>query len=212
MQFGAGVNTFSASSFDAYLQDDWRLAADLTLNAGVRYEYQSPYAEAENRLVTLDIDPTFSAATPVEAGQAGPYYGTFPDTIVTADGNNFAPRVGVAWRARKSTVVRAGYGINYSTSAYPAIVQQLALQPPYSTTNTVIATLQDPAAFATALLTSTGVATNNFAVDPNFRVPWVQIWNVDVQRDLTRTLTMNVAYVGTRGSSLEIVRAPESIR
>ena len=208
VQFGAGVNRFSASSFDAYLQDDWRLAADLTLNAGVRYEYQSPYGEADNHLVTLDIDPTFSAATPVEAGEAGPYYGAFPDTIVTADGNNVAPRVGVAWRARKSIVIRAGYGINYSTSAYPAIVQQLALQPPFSTTNTVLATLQDPARFSTALLTSTGVATNNFAVDPNFRVPWVQIWNVDVQRDLTGTLTMNVAYVGTRGSSLEIVRAP----
>ena len=208
VQFGAGVNSFSASSVDAYLQDDWRIGANVTLNAGVRYEYQSPYTEAANHLVTLDIDPTFSAATPVEAGQTGPYYGTFPDTIVTADGNNVAPRVGVAWRAMKSTIIRAGYGINYSTSAYPAIAQQLALQPPFSTTNTVLATLENPAVFQTALLTATGVATNNFAVDPNFRVPWVQIWNLDVQRDLTRTLTLNVAYIGTRGSSLEIVRAP----
>ena len=48
------------------------------------------------------------------------------------DRNNFAPRVGVAWKAAKNTVVRAGYGINYNTAAYQNIVQNLAFQPPFS--------------------------------------------------------------------------------
>ena len=209
VQFGAGVNAFSASSFNAYLQDDWRLGANVTLNAGVRYEYQSPYSEGSNHLVTLDIDPTFSAATPVQAGQTGPYYGEFPDTIVTADGNNFAPRVGVAWRARKSTVVRAGYGINYSTSAYP--VDRAA-------TGAAAALQHDEHRHrhACRIRWRSRPHCSPRRVSPPTTSRWIRTSACPGSRSgtstcsaiSTRTLTMNVAYVGTRGSSLEIVRAP----
>jgi hypothetical protein len=53
-----------------------------------------------------------------------------------------------------------------------------------------------------------GVTTNTYAVDPNFRLPWVQIWNVDVQRDLSRTIQLGVGYTGTKGSDLDLLRAP----
>ena len=117
-QYGAGTETFNGTSWDLYAQDDWRVKDSLTLNLGVRYEFYSPYSEAENRLVTLDAPSDFTAAVPVLAGQVGPYSGQFPNTIVRPDRNNFAPRVGFAWRPKAGTVVRGGYGINYSASVY----------------------------------------------------------------------------------------------
>jgi len=52
------------------------------------------------------------------------------------------------------------------------------------------------------------VTTNSYAVDPNYRLGSVQIWNLDVQRDLTRTLNVGIGYTGTKGSNLDILRAP----
>src|SRR5262249_53713795 len=156
------------------------------VNAGLRYEYFSPVAEADNRLSTLDVTPNFTAATPVLAGATGPYSGAFADTIVKPFRGGFAPRIGVAWRPNSSTVLRTGYGINYNSSVYAPIAQQLAGQPPFAVTNTAIATLQNPLPMATALESvAPGVTTNNYAVDPNYRLGYLQIWNADMQRDLT---------------------------
>src|SRR5205814_10095452 len=53
-----------------------------------------------------------------------------------------------------------------------------------------------------------GVALNTYGVDPNYRLGYVQIWNLDLQRDLTRTVQLGIGYTGTRGSNLDILRAP----
>jgi hypothetical protein len=53
-----------------------------------------------------------------------------------------------------------------------------------------------------------GLTTNTFAVDPNYRLGYVQIWNLDVQRDFVRTLSTGISYVGTKGANLDILRAP----
>src|SRR5262249_26345641 len=114
VQFGPGTEQFRSRSWDMFMQDDWRVSDGVTVNAGVRYEYYSPVSEASNRLVTLDVPPDFSAATPVVAGGTGPYTGSFADTIVNPFRGGLAPRVGVGWRPKQGTVVRIGYGINYN--------------------------------------------------------------------------------------------------
>jgi hypothetical protein len=58
------------------------------------------------------------------------------------------------------------------------------------------------------LLTTTPAAQNNYGVDPNYGIGYVQLWNVDVQHDLTSTLNVGLSYIGTHGSSLDILRAP----
>ncbi len=131
-QFGPGTEQFRSTSWDLFVQDDWRATDKITVNAGLRYEYFSPLSEADNRLVTLDTAPGFTAAVPVVAGGTGPYSGAFPDTIVQPFRAGFAPRVGVAWRPEQGTVVRTGYGINYNSSVYQYIAQQLAGQPPFA--------------------------------------------------------------------------------
>src|SRR5262249_22540482 len=176
---------------------------------GVRYEYVSPFVADGNRLVNLDVPSDFSAAVPVHAGGVGPYFGAYPDSIVTPDRNNVAPRVGIAWRPVTATIVRAGYGITYSTGVYQTIVQQLANQPPFARADTTLGTVASPIALTTALLgTATDVTTNSYGVDPLFRAPHVQMWNLDLQRELARTWNIGVGYVGTKGADLDLVRAP----
>ncbi|MBE3099674.1 MAG: TonB-dependent receptor, partial [Planctomycetes bacterium] len=209
VQYGPGLERFRTRSFSLYVQDDWRVRTDFTVNAGLRYEYQSPYREVDNRLVNLDVAPDFTAAVPVIAGQAGPFTGVFPSTIVEPDRNNLSPRIGVAWRPQARTVIRGGYGINHASVPYLSFAQRMAGQPPFAVTDTRIGTASSPIPITAAFSApSTATTTNNFGVDRHYRLGYVQIWNVDLQRDLNRTLSMGVAYTGTRGSQLDIQRAP----
>src|SRR5262245_14539917 len=128
VQYGPGDLKLRGRSWSLFLQDDWRLRGNVTLNYGLRYEYASPYFEANGHLVNLDVNSDFTAAVPVEAGGTGEFTGPVPKSLVEPDRNNFAPRVGIAWRARPGTTVRAGYGINYNLGAYGTIAQKLAAQ------------------------------------------------------------------------------------
>ena len=213
VQYGATNYHLRQNSWDLYVMDDWRVRGNLTINAGLRYEYVSPFRELNNRIANLDANPSFTAVVPVcsicGVGLAGPFSGIFPATLVNPDRNNFAPRVGIAWKAFKNTVVRAGYGVNYNIGQYGNIVQNLAFQPPYTTTLTNLGGTATPLlltdAFATAQAAS---VTNNYGVERNYRLGYVQIWNLDIQRELTRSLLLNVGYTGTKGTALDIVRAP----
>jgi hypothetical protein len=209
IQYGPGLIRLRSRSYNAFLQDDWRLSSNLTLNVGLRYEYQSPYSEAGDHLVNLDVSPGFTAAVPVEPGQIAPYTGLVPVTILEPDRGDFAPRIGLAWRPQQQTVVRGGYGITYSSVPYLSIAQKLAAQPPFATTDTLIGSVALPLSLSDAFASApTGTTTNNFGVDPNYRIGYVQLWNVDVQRDLNRTLMVGVSYTGSKGSDLDILRAP----
>ena len=128
-------------------------------------------------------------------------------------------RSAAAWRRasaspggrKPGTVVRTGYGINYNSSVYQYIAQQLAAQPPlrddqhaarsrrtrWSRSKRRCCTCSPGARLPTPT-----------AIDPDYRLGYVQIWNLDVQRDLTRTVQLGVGYTGTKGSNLDILRAP----
>ncbi|MBV9574140.1 MAG: TonB-dependent receptor [Acidobacteriales bacterium] len=217
-QYGYGNFHFRGNSWDLYAQDEWRIRGNLTFNLGLRYEYVSPFAELDDRVVNLDLAPSVlttpvplpaSAVVPVQPGQTGPYHGFYANTLVHPDRNNFAPRIGIAWKPFSKTVVRAGYGISYNTSAYQNMAQQLAFQPPFAIAQTNVQqaagnlTLQNgfPAPAA-------GVITNSFAVDPNYRLGYVQIRNLDIQQQIRPTLLLNLDYTGTKGTRLDILEDP----
>jgi hypothetical protein len=210
LNYGPGTIRFRSRAWSLFFQDDWRVNAKFTVNAGVRYEYLTPYWEANNNLVNLDANGDFTAVTPVIAGQAGPYTGAFPTSAVDEDRNNIAPRTGVAWRVNSKTVVRGGYGISYSSPVYQSMAQRMSAQPPFATTDTRLGTLTGPLPLTTAFATPLPPATvtNNFGVVRGYALGWLQMWNADIQRDLTRTVNAGVGYAGTRGSSLDLLRAP----
>jgi len=213
LQFGATAYNFRANAYDFYAQDDWRFRPNLSFNLGLRYEYNSPYTESDNRIANLDVAPGFTAATPVLPGGTGPYNGSFPASLVRPERTNFAPRVGIAWKPQKQMVVRTGYGINYNLAQYGTMIQNFAFQPPFANaaTNTTDVTGlmgSTPLTLANGFpAASSGTVTNNFAVNPNYRLGYVQIWNLDIQRELPQGVVMNIGYNGAKGTRLDTERA-----
>lgn len=206
---GPGNYHFRGNSWDLFLQDDWHMRGNFTVNLGLRYEYVSPFIETANQLANLDIAPGFTAVAPVQPGQTGPFTGAFPKTLVNPDRDNIAPRLGIAWKPLKNTVVRSGYGINYNTGAYNGIVQQLAFQPPFSLTETNVESSSAPLTLASGFpAPSSGTITNSYAVNRNYQLGYVQIWNLDVQQELSKTLLLNVDYTGSKGTNLDILEDP----
>jgi trimeric autotransporter adhesin len=214
VQFGQS-DYFRGNYWDLYAQDEWKMRANLTLNLGVRCEYVSPLTEINNRIVNLDLSPNVlnpsapgpAVVTPIQPGQAGPYSGSLPSSLVRPDHNNFAPRVGIAWKAFSQTVVRASYGINYNTGAYQSMVQQLAFQPPFSITATNIQTAPGALILQSGFPAPTGIS-NSYAVNPNYRLGYVQIRNLDIQQQIRPTLLLNLDYTGTKGTDLDVLEAP----
>ena len=215
IQFGAEDYHFRANAFDLFVQDNWRAGKNLTLNLGLRYEFVNPFVEAGNQLVNLDVAPDFSAVAPVLPGQIGPITGArFPDGLIRPDRNNFAPRVGIAWKPLSKTVVRAGYGINYNIGQYGSMMTQLGFQPPFAVAQS------NPAPTLTSLTLQNGFPapvispdhiTNTYAVDPNYRLAYVQSWNVNIQQEVGNSLVINLGYAGAKGTHLDIVRAPDQL-
>src|SRR5262249_56541597 len=105
-------------------------------NLGLRYELAMPYVEENGRMANLDVTPTFSAAAPVVAGGTGPYSGSFPASLLNTDANNIGPRLGVAYRIAKNTVVRAGYSITYNSGSYAPMARPLVSPPPFAQPDT----------------------------------------------------------------------------
>jgi outer membrane receptor protein involved in Fe transport len=207
LQYGNLTYNFRGNSWGLYVQDDWRVRGNLTIDAGLRYDYAAPYIETNNRIVNLDVSPGFTAAVPVLPGESGLYSGVFPRSLVKPDRNNVAPRVGLAWRLNNRTVVRAGYGITYNNAAYASIASQMANQPPFSVaqtnTNPALLTLQN----GFPPLTST--VSNNYGIDPNYRIGYAQQWNLNVQRDVRKFgVQINVDYTGAKGTRLDVIQAP----
>jgi hypothetical protein len=208
LQSGTNSYNFRANSFDLFAQDDWRVLPKLSLNLGFRYEYNGAYTEASNHIANLDVAPGFTGAQPVLPGATGAYNGTFPASLIHPDRNNYAPRVGIAWRPLKQTVVRAGYGINYNLAQYANIIQNFAFQPPFAITSTNVSSPATPLTLTNGFPpVPPGLVTNNFAIDPNYKLGYVQIWNVDIQRTLPKGFLLNVDYNGSKGTRLDTERA-----
>ena len=127
--------------YDAYFSDDFRVAPGLTMDAGVRWEYESPYSERDGHLANLDIVPGFTAVAPVVGyDSTGALTGTtYPASLVRRDLSGFQPRLGISWRPKltSSMVFRAGYGIYRNLGVYQSIGMLLAQQPPFTTSFSV---------------------------------------------------------------------------
>jgi len=219
LQFGATSYNFRANSFDFFVQDDWRVLPSLSINAGLRYEYNGPYTESEDRIANLTVGPGYASALPIvpsgavlPPGSPTPLFSSNP-SLINADRNNFAPRIGIAWKPMQKTVVRAGYGINYNLAQYTTMIQNFAFQPPFASTATNatdVTGLTGPTPLTIVdgfpAVSSTTV-TNNYAVNPDYKLGYVQIWNLDIQRELRGNVMLNIGYNGAKGTRLDTQRA-----
>src|SRR5262249_6078820 len=191
----------------AYLQDDLRVNDRLTLNLGLRYEYASPFWEANNTLSNFD-----PASRTMLIAKDGSIYDR---ALVDPDRNNFAPRVAFAYSPMDQTVVRGGYGISYVHVNRTGAADLLPINGP-QVINAVInqtnpldqsflptergypAGLTDPSKF--------NPLTANISYIPrDFQSARVQSWFVSVQREIGPSMLVDVAYVGNDGDGLAII-------
>ena len=98
--FGNADKYLRQTVYDAYFTDDWRIQSNLTINAGLRWEYGAPITEIYGRLVNLDVVPGFTAVAPVLGSDPiGPLTGIhYPSSLIRPDKLGFEPRVGISWR------------------------------------------------------------------------------------------------------------------
>ncbi|MBZ5659470.1 MAG: TonB-dependent receptor [Acidobacteriia bacterium] len=204
--------------FDAYAQDDWRVSSRFSINYGVRYERYTPFTEKYNHLATVIINPAITSAAVVQPGNTNPFTGNaLPNSLVYPKNDEFAPRIGIAWRPlrRGGPVIRAGYGVFYNGSILDQIFEEMINQPP--TPGAVATTLNTSAAQLLTLengfpaapaQTTNGLVTNTIAVDPRYKIGYAQIWNLSLEHQFGNQYVMEILYTGTKGTHLDLVSDP----
>ena len=207
--------------FAGYVQDDWRATSKLTFNLGLRYDIDTPRTERYNRINYFD---------PLVVSPLAKQVPQFPDLrggliFVGVDGNSryqyktdrndWAPRLGLAYKVTPKTVVRAGYGHVFALSSQAAQgtigpfgfrvqnswVTSLDGITPYNLLrNPYPQGFRPPPGAADRLMTAVGGDIQ--AVMWDTPTPWSQQWNLTIQRELPMRTLLEVAYVGTRGLQL----------
>jgi trimeric autotransporter adhesin len=218
VRFGTSSNYFRSWGTAGYVSDDWRVRPDFTLQFGVRYEFFTPPTELYGHLANLDYDPVTSAVALVIPGQTAPFSGSLPSSLIRPNYNNWAPRMGIAWRppikslqASHSTVVRAGFSMFYNESVYTQLLSDLANQPPWSTSELRIAGPNDLLTLENgfpATVAARNTIHNTYAVNPNYKVGYAQIWNLSVETNVANNTALVVTYTGTKGTNLDLLYAP----
>ncbi len=212
LQVGAEPADTRGMQYAFFAQDDFRVTNWLTLNLGLRYEYQTALNEATGRLANFLPDTgqlvcpqeVRNAATNslicVSAASVG-----LPETLVNADKNNFGPRVGFALRPFRDnkTVIRGGAGIYYSLETFNPIRQQLAVQAPFLNRINYSRNAANPFAltFATPFPGGTAEAVPR-GLNPDYNQPEFYQYNLTIERELARDLVLEVGYVGSQGRFL----------
>ncbi len=223
-KIGTVTNHLYDSNFGAYVQDDYKILPTLTLNLGIRYEIQgAPYEEygqMSNFVPSLgqvviggvSTVPNWQATVAsagltnsiILASSAG-----LPRALVNTNYDNFAPRIGFAWRpfGGNRTVIRSGYGVFYTGSRLSAVRTDLAGGFPFSvsqtftgsTTNPTLLTLANP--FPASLAKASGTTTpSGYEINPPS--PYLQSWNFTVERDLGKGVALEAGYSGSKGTHL----------
>lgn len=199
---GSTFTEFDWTDTHAFLSDDVKLARGLTLNLGLRYEYNMQPRPRDNKLAGW-------CATCIQDGQPGKQILTdkheVRSQVVDPDWNNFAPRIGVAWAPFQSgaTVIRGGFGMFYDNTKGDELNFR-EFHPDKLQYTDVNNQNPSPTFFVKDSFPVTPVGFNSspFVVNSNDRWPYVQQWNVNVQQRLFKNWLVEAAYVGSHAEHL----------
>ena len=227
LTLNTGVFINQAKYNAVFVQDDFRLNQKLTMNIGLRYEYELGQSERSNRF-NVGFDPKATAQYVNAAGATVTTKGGLdfagangaPIHCCSNSHTKFSPRIGVAYQPFKNTVFHAGYGVFFApvaiaTGATAGFSQTSSYTPGSTTASTVAgpgAYLSNP--FATgvllptgntlAALTGIGSALGSTAIasapqEFGRRYPFMQQYSVDVQQHLPYDVVLKISYIGAHG-------------
>jgi hypothetical protein len=204
-----------------YIQDDWKVNQRLTLNLGLRYDFRAIPTESNDRIGWRDLSNPrggllVADQNLVDTGIVGDQsYYRFAGRRNPADASKrvFAPRIGFAFRpfSDDKTVVRGGYGVFFDSAENREIDGSADIFPYVSRGNYIQSLGQ------TNIITTDGLfpdfasakvatpAANSFlavVISPEPRNPYVQQWSLGAQRSLTQKTTIELNYIGTKGTHL----------
>ncbi|WP_031496351.1 carboxypeptidase-like regulatory domain-containing protein [Bryobacter aggregatus] len=216
------IDPWSASAsqyFGFYVQDDWKVTRKLTLNIGLRYDFDVPRTERYNRLSWFD----FGAPSPI-AGKVPGYENLkgqfrFTDSEtrspLNSDMNNFQPRAGFAYALDSKTAIRGGFGVQYATSrgtvkGHTGSGFTTNSSPQFSRDSglTPYATLSNPYPNGLTLPPGNTLGTSTFlglgigTEQRDNENPQILAWNLSVQRELGWNSVFEINYAATKGNHL----------
>ena len=180
-----------------FVQDDWKAARRLTVNAGVRYTLNFPSTEADDQGAVFDL-----------ASQQLRYLGRdgFPRSSRELHKLNFGPRVGLAYRATEKLVVRSGYGLVWIEQAgittpftnpqFP-FIQSLTQRSLDGITPAFILS-SGPSVSTVPPAADAGLGQGVFTVDRKLGSGYAQQWNLSIQREIRANALLEIAYAGSK--------------
>jgi hypothetical protein len=191
------------NGFSLFAQDDYRATGSITINVGLRWEYFGPMSEANNLLSNLGQDGKLAMV-----GTDG------LNGLYRRDLHNFSPRLGVAWKALKNTVVRLGYGLYYDYVPQDLFIANFTTSAGVATNpigpQAILPLNYDDTAFngtnpmpkATIM---NGVASGPYSIfvtPRSFPSPYTQNFNLNLQQKFSERASVEMRYVGSKGTKL----------
>src|SRR6266581_829109 len=214
---GSGAENAHTNWAHFYLQDGWQITPNLTVDAGLRYEYNANLVAGANQTADIDLSgpggPAFVVAgNPSNLSPAAAQLASLSplpivsassvgwnDSLLTPRSIRFSPRLGLAWRipGSRETVVRAGFGIYTNQAAY-SILQNLAENMPFFLVKTVTNSSAPVLTTENILAQSPTGAIGANGVNHDYRIEYNEVWNLSVQRAITPNTAVEAEYVGSR--------------
>ena len=207
IRYSSQSDYLRANAFDGFFMDNFQYKPNLTFNFGMRYEYFAPYTEKYNRIANLAISPAYNAVQVVTPGETAPYGGgTLPNSLINGKPSMFSPRLGLAYKPwlKRTWIIRTGYGLFFNGSVYGTFVSKLSAQPPFANTANLVTSSATPLTLQNGFpAVASDTISNSYAVDPNYNPAYSQTWTFAVQGNVSKTLVLELTYLGVKGTDLD---------